>query len=299
VGESFGIRPLPGRSARGPAALSVPASLDWWRRIPGGADWLDRLPRIVAECVETWSLRLYEPYDAHVSYVARAELDDGTPAVLKINFPEAETEHEADALAFWPDDASVRLLASSRERSALLVERCEPGTQLWERSEREALTIARQLLPKLWRPGDPGPPFRRIADEAATWAKRLSERPPERDLLDAALDALAELPGTQGELVLCNEDFHGGNVLLSERGWLAIDPKPIVAEREFGVVSLVRDRRPVDAAVVARRLDTLAELGLDRDRMRRWSLVHALWWGADDATGEWHPELVEAARILL
>jgi streptomycin 6-kinase len=99
--------------------------------------------------------------------------------------------------------------------------------------------------------------------------------------------------------VLCNEDFHGGNVLRSERGWLAIDPKPVVAEREFGVVSLIRDRRPVDSATIARRLDTLAELGLDRDRMRRWSLVHALWWGADDATGELHPDLVGAARLLL
>ena len=234
-----------------------------------------------------------------MAYVVRAERDDGTSAVLKFNFPGTETEHEADALAFWSDDASVRLLASSRERNALLLERCEPGTQLWERSDEEALEVARELLPELWRAGDPGPPFRRIADEAANWAKKLAERPLERELLDAALDALDELPHTQGELVLCNEDFHGGNVLLSERGWLAIDPKPIVAEREFGVVSLVRDRRPVDTAAVARRLDTLAELGLDRERMRRWSLAHALWWGADDATGQLHPELVEAARLLL
>jgi streptomycin 6-kinase len=257
------------------------------------------LPSLVTECAEEWSLRLREPYDTHVSYVARAELEDGTPAVLKVTFPEAETEHEADALGFWPDDASVQLFASSRERSALLIERCEPGTQLWERPEEEALAVVGQLLPKLWRPGDPGPPFRRVADEAASWGQRLAERPLERDLLDAALDALAELPRTQGELVLCNEDFHGGNVLLSERGWLAIDPKPIVAEREFGVVSLVRDRRPVDARTLTRRLDTLAELGLDRERMRGWSLVHALWWGADDTTGELHEDMVEAARLLL
>jgi streptomycin 6-kinase len=257
------------------------------------------LPSLVTECAEEWLLRLREPYDTHVSYVARAELEDGTLAVLKITFPEAETEHEADALAFWPDDASVQLFASSRERSALLVERCEPGRQLWERPDEEALAVAGQLLTKLWRPGDPGPPFRRIADEAATWGKRLVTRLPEGDLLDAALAALGELPRTQGELVLCNEDFHGGNVLLSERGWLAIDPKPIVAEREFGVVSLVRDRRPVDAQTLTRRLDSLVELGLDRERMRRWSLVHALWWGTDDTTGEMHEDMIEAARLLL
>ena len=274
-------------------------SLEWWHRVPGGSDWLERLPGIVADSAEEWSLRLGEPYKAHISYVARAERDDGTPAVLKVNFPEAETEHEAEALAFWPDDASVRLLASSPERSALLVERCEPGNQLWERSDEDALEVVCELLPKLWRAGDPGPPFRRIEDEAPTWAERLVARPLEGELLDAALDALAELPQTQDELVLCNQDLHGGNVLLSERGWLAMDPKPIVAEREFGVVSLVRDRRPVDAAALARRLDTLAELGLDRDRMRRWSLLHALWWGPDDTTGKWQPEMLQAARLLL
>lgn len=219
--------------------------------------------------------------------------------MLKVNFPDAETEHEAAALEFWPDEASVRLLESSRERGALLVERCEPGTQLWARSDEEAIEVARQLLPKLWRPGDPGPLFRRITDEAPAWADELAGRPLERELLDPALNALGELPRTQGELVLCNEDFHGGNVLLSDRGWLAIDPKPIVAEREFAVVSLVRDRRPVDSSTIARRLDALAELGLDRERMRRWSLVHALWWGADDASGEWNPEMVQAARLLL
>jgi streptomycin 6-kinase len=299
VVEPVGVRSLSRRSARGSSPLNIPASLEWWRRVPGGAEWLDRLPRLVSECAEEWSLRVGEPYDSHVSFVARAERDDGTPAVLKLNVPEVETEHEADALSVWPDDASVQLLEWSRERSALLVERCDPGTQLWERPEDEALGVACELFPKLWRAGDPGPPFRRIADEATTWAQGLSARPLERTLLDAALAALEDLPRTQGELVLCNEDFHGGNVLRSRRGWLAIDPKPIVAEREFGVVSLIRDRRPVDSATIIRRLDTLAELGLDRDRMRRWSLVHALWWSADDATGELHPDLVEAARLLL
>jgi streptomycin 6-kinase len=116
-------------------------------------------------------------------------------------------------------------------------------------------------------------------------------------LLDHAVDAFRGLAPTQGRLVLCNEDFHGGNVLLSQRGWLAIDPKPIVAEREFAPVSFVRDRRPLDAAVARRRLDLLAhELGLDRERLRRWSIAHAVWWGLE-STGVHEPNL-QAARLL-
>lgn len=55
-----------------------------------------------------------------------------------------------------------------------------------------------------------------------------------RRLLDAALDALTVLPRTQGEPVLVNQDLHGDNVLAAQREpWLLIDPKPLVAEREF------------------------------------------------------------------
>ena len=260
------------------------------------------MPRLVAECAERWGLDVEEPYEGHVGLVLRVRLGDGKPAVLKLNFPEEETEHEADALAFWPDDASVRVLAHDPERAALLLERCVPGTQLWERSEDEAVAVVCELFPRLWTGGDPGPPFRRVSDVASRWAATLVERwdgfgrPFERSLLDVALAALGELPDTHRGLVLCNEDFHGGNVLLSERGWLAVDPKPIVAEREFGVVSFVRDRRPVDGPTMSRRLDALAELGLDRERMRSWSIAHALWWGVQE-TGL-HPEMIEAARLL-
>jgi streptomycin 6-kinase len=259
---------------------------------------VERLPQLVADCAAEWELSVGDPYPGHAGLVLRVECADGTPAVLKVNYVDPETEHEPDALAFWPDDACVRLLAHDRDRGALLLERCVPGTTLWQLPEDDATAIAAHVLDRLWSAGDPGPPFRRLTDEAPAWTEKLGERTFERTLLDEALAALRELPWTQRELVLCSEDFHGGNVLLSNRAWLAIDPKPIVAEREFGVVSLVRDRRPVDRRTLNRRLDFLtAELGLDRDRMRRWSLAHALWWGfADEAV---HPDHVEVARALV
>src|ERR671938_824127 len=96
-------------------------------------------------------------------------------------------------------------------------------------------------------------------------------QPFERRLLDAALEALSELPGTQGEQVLLNQDLHGDNVLAAQREpWLVIDPKPLVGEREFGLAPIVRSfelghsRRDVEY-----RLDRLStDLGLDRERAR-------------------------------
>jgi streptomycin 6-kinase len=123
--------------------------------------------------------------------------------------------------------------------------------------------------------------------------------PFERRLLDEALAAAAELAPSQREQVVLHQDLHGGNVLRAGREpWLAIDPKPVVGEREFDLASLIRDRRwSIDERIVRRRLDLLSgELGLDRDRMRRWALLHALAWGVDEE-GAW-PEMVACARWL-
>jgi streptomycin 6-kinase len=88
-------------------------------------------------------------------------------------------------------------------------------------------------------------------------------------------------------------------VLTAQREpWLAIDPKPIVAEPAFDVASLFRDRRwSIDQGVIQRRLDLLAaELDLERDRMRGWGLVHALYWGVGSDKIE--PDIVKCARLL-
>ncbi|MGH3031926.1 MAG: aminoglycoside phosphotransferase family protein [Gaiellaceae bacterium] len=290
--------------------MRIPPALDWWRGESGGAEWLERLPRLVAECADLWRLRLGEPFDAQISLVVPAELPDGTPAVLKLNFPEPESEHEADALEHWHGHGAVHLLAHDPERRALLVERCEPGTQLWDiPDEEEANRIAAGVLRRLWRPPSPGHPFRLLADEAARWADEVLldwhrlRRPFGRELVDEAIAACRELGPDQGQAVVLHQDFHGGNVLRSTREpWLAIDPKPLVGEREFDAASLLRDRRWAlsDASGeprVRRRLDLLVgELGLDRERMRRWGIAHALAWGVGSQKLE--EDMVACARWL-
>lgn len=67
--------------------------------------------------------------------------------------------------------------------------------------------------------------------------------PFEPALLEAALEALDRLRGTQGEQVLVHQDdLHGANVLRAMREpWLVIDPKPVVGEREFSLAPIIRD----------------------------------------------------------
>jgi streptomycin 6-kinase len=243
------------------------------------------------ECVERWQLRLGERYPLGAAGLAvRADLPDGTPAVLKLSNPHREAEQEADALERWDGDGAVRLLARDDGRNALLLERCDPGTFLsaWDGDTLGALIA---LLPRLWKSGEG---FASLAGEAEHWAGHLGDvREPK--LKDAALYYIRELASTQGEQVLVNQDLHGENVLAARREpWLVIDPKPLAGEREFSAASIVRSfelgHSKRDALY---RLDRLtAELGLDRERARGWTIAQTVAWSGGSDYVSMHVETV-------
>ena len=79
--------------------MRVPAGLDWWRGEPGGAAWLEALPSLVSACAERWELTPADPFEpARISLVVPATLRSGEQAVLKLNFPEPESERLAEWL---------------------------------------------------------------------------------------------------------------------------------------------------------------------------------------------------------
>jgi streptomycin 6-kinase len=263
-------------------------------------EWRREVPALVQHFRDVWLLELGEPYEAGaVGYATRATRADGTPVVLKVGFPHRESEHEAEALARWDGDGAVRLLERDDARVAMLLERCEPGTQLSTIDADEALRVLVDLLPRLWKPA--AAPFHSLAEEAAHWVEEIPKawdrgnRPFERRLVDAALDALTSLATTQGEPVLLHQDLHGQNVLAAQREpWLVIDPKPLVGEREFSVASIVRDFDLGHTEQAARRrLDRLtAELDLDRERARLWTIGQTVAWCFDSAYMASHLETV-------
>lgn len=266
--------------------------------------WLELVPDLVAECVEEWGLRLGEPYEAGAAgYTVRADLPDGTPAVLKVIYPHREAEHEGEALRVWDGDGAIRLLAYDEVRWALLIERCEPGTLLAKADPELALDVLIEVLPRLWKPV--GEPFRSLAEEALWWIDYLpgkweqAGKPFDRELLDAAIARLDVLAHSQGEQVLLHQDLHGDNVLAAQREeWLVIDPKPLVGEREFAVAPIVRDPELGHSRRhVLHRLDRLtSELGLDRDRARGWTIGQTIAWSLDTS---YLPKHVETVRWLL
>ncbi|WP_243704798.1 aminoglycoside phosphotransferase family protein [Micromonospora sp. KC723] len=152
--------------------MEIPEGLSWVRAEPAEREWLAALPALSEACARRWSLRLGPPFPyAFASLAMPAELPDGTSAVLKLQYPDAESAHEADALVAWDGHGAVRLLDHDPQRRALLVERCQPGTPLHDLPPDAALDVVADLLPRLWRPA--GAPFPLLAEEAAGWVARL------------------------------------------------------------------------------------------------------------------------------
>jgi streptomycin 6-kinase len=146
----------------------LPAGLQWIAGSPEGRAWLRRLPDRVAACRAMWDLTLDAPYEgSYVSIVYPATRRDGARAVLKLQFPHHESDHEHEALRRWNGNGAVQLLEYDPDHHALLLERCEPGRPLSSVAAEQALDVFISLLPRLWVAARE--PFRTLSTEAAAW----------------------------------------------------------------------------------------------------------------------------------
>jgi len=306
-----------------PAPLVPPAFAAWTvaREGDAGRAWIERLPRLVAKACRRWRLVVDGPSThGHVALVVPVRTPDGTPAVLKVSWVQAETEHETMALRAWGGDAAVGVLAATADEGwadpdrTLLLERLGDRTLLDVADHEEATALAAERLGRLHVPPPDG--LRTLAAIAARWVDELpaewdrSGRALPRRLLDAALATCRAL-GPDHRAVLLHGDSLPANVLAGSRApWLVIDPKPVAGDPGFDLVALLWNRweelvATGDAAsAVRRRLDLAAEVaGIDRDRKRRWSVVRAVdneLWGLltgppdDDWTGGAERTIAEA-----
>jgi len=287
-----------------------PVPRDFARRIvdiwdSDGAEWLERLPSILADWSQRWSLTVDPPFEPlSYNYVAPALRADGTSVVLKLGVPRSDFVSELEALRLFDGRGIVRLLEADSEHGVMLLERLVPGSPLWSLSDDgQATRIAAQVMRQLWRPVPEEHSFPTVA-KWATGMKRLRERfdggcgpfPP--ILVETAETLFTELIESMEEPALLHGDLHHENILSAERQpWLALDPKGLVGEPAYEVGALLRNPRPQlleepdPGRTLDRRLDLLAEeLGFDRARLLGWSLAQAVlsgWWSFDGHGHGW------------
>ena len=264
--------------------LPLPALLA--ERVAADADpvrlcWLDRLPGIVADFAQRWELDLGDPFQpgGQCSWVAPARAPTGERLVLKIGWLHPEATHEAQGLRFWGGNGAVRLYADEllADSVALLLERCEPGTQLASLPEPDQDDVLCGILRRLWRAPLAGQEFPSLAAMCHQWAAEFetanAARPVALDpgIVRAGMELFRLLPASADCQVLLATDLHAQNILASEREpWLAIDPKPHVGDPAYDALQhMINCERLIANPVgLARRLADL--LQLDAQRLKLW-----------------------------
>jgi streptomycin 6-kinase len=222
--------------------------------------------RTAAKIAVEWGLEMGESFAlSNVSFVARV----GESMVLKVAYEgDDESLHEGDALELWDGDGAVRLFR--RSGRALLEERALPGDDLSRLSEDEATAIAVDLAMRLWRPATT--PFRPVQSEVSRWLDQAEHEGSE--LVALARELFAEIGGGVDWIV--HGDFHHHNILRAGDRFVAIDPKPYLADREYDVPSFLWNpigNRMSDRAQTERRIAAFVDAGLDEFRIRAWTVI--------------------------
>ncbi|MGW6358821.1 aminoglycoside phosphotransferase family protein [Streptomyces sp. NPDC055092] len=273
---------------------------------PGRA-FIAGLPARVEEFVERWDLRVDGPaMHGMAALVLPVVRGDGTPAAVKFQILDEETEGEPVALRVWDGDGAVRLLDHDGATGTMLLERLDSGRMLDSMEDsRKALLVIAELLARLT--SEPAPEgMRRLSDIAAGMLARVPSAlaavpcSADRALLADCAAAVREVAGEAGDRLL-HWDLHFENVLAAEREpWLSIDPKPLAGDPGFDLKPAIDNR--FDADEVVWRFDAMSGvLGLDRERARAWTLGRVLQdslWEIEDGR-PLVPDHLETARRLL
>ncbi|MET7293325.1 aminoglycoside phosphotransferase family protein [Streptomyces griseoloalbus] len=252
-----------------------------------GRAFIAALPDLTADFLHRWDLRItgapMHGVSALVLPVVRA---DGTPAVLKLQIRDHESEGEPIALRLWNGDGAVRLLDHDEPTGTMLLERLDASRMLAHQPDvhEGVLVIARLLAHLHTTPAPEG--MRHLRDIAAAMLERTPpalERIPDPEARRIVADcaaAVREVADESGDRLL-HWDLHDENVLAADRApWLAIDPKPLAGDPGFDLWPALGNN--FDPDDIGWRFDAMTDvLGLDRARARAWTygrvLQNCLW----------------------
>ncbi|WP_199552201.1 aminoglycoside phosphotransferase family protein [Streptomyces sp. N35] len=275
-----------------------------------GRVFIDALPGRAAEFLERWELKRTGPsMYGMASLVLPVERADGTPAALKLQLLDEESEGEPVGLRTWGGDGAVLLLDHDAATGTMLLERLDERRHLSSLDDsREATRILAGLLARLT--AVPAPPglrtlktiARDMLDETPDAVRELAED--DRQLLLACASQVRDVIDEPGDRLL-HWDLHFDNILAAEREpWLAIDPKPLAGDPGFDLMPALDNL--YDPAEVLWRFDLLTEAcGLDRKRAAAWTLGRVLQnslWALEDEEfheSEFQSQQLEIGRLLL
>lgn len=110
-----------------------------------------------------------------------------------------------------------------------------------------------------------------------------SSGPIPQHFFNKAEQLFREYTSTEKDFVLLHGDLHQDNILLSQRGWLVIDPKGVVGPKEFETGAYLRnpyydlgDKENMKELVTQRILQISQECGFNKETIKNWAFICAI-----------------------
>ena len=265
-----------------------------------GERWLAELPEVIAHLERMWSITVGQALTGGTAgYVAPARRAEGSDAILKIAIPEVGFADEVRVLECAQGHGYVRLLASDREREAMLLEVLGPPMASLALPPEQQIALLCQMLRQAWQAPPPASLVVMPDDEKAGQLARMVSRvweelghPCSERVVNQAL-RYAERRAAAFDLERCvvvHGDPHPWNALQvlapragAEAGFVFVDPVGFLADPAYDLGVVLRDWReqllatgtPEAAAALARQYCALlsAETGVEETAIWEWGFL--------------------------
>jgi len=267
-----------------------------------GKKWLDELPNIVQSYEKQWSITCANPFPLSYNYVLPAISASGEHVVLKISFPtNHEFASEIEALRFFEGIGSIKILREDLNNKVVLLERAMPGSRIGDITpDEKQISLVSEVLKKMHKPffSKNNRTFPTLSDWAQAFQRyrkkyEIKLGPIPQKMFEEAEDIFTQFLKEDEPSVLLHGDLHNDNVLLSDRGWLVIDPKGVIGEKGYDVGTYLRNpytdlsKDSNYKQIEKKRIEQFSdELGLDKQRVLQWTFANAvislLWFLEDE-----------------
>jgi streptomycin 6-kinase len=239
----------------------------------------------LAHFARLWTVNVGDTIETASSLIAYGSAG-GESVVLKIATARGDEWRAGETLAAFHGQGTARVYAHAD--GAVLLERTIPGQHLTAlvlagRDDEATEILADTILRMSSGASDYAAPTARDWGRSFdTYLSSGDSQIPRQLAVDAA-GTFDRLCASQTNVRLLHGDLQHYNVLRDDRrGWLAIDPKGVIAEAEYEIGAILRN--PVelpalflDPAVIDRRVRRFASsLGLDRERILAWAFAQAV-----------------------
>lgn len=197
-----------------------------------GKQWLIDLEKTVKQSIEKWDLTDCRPVkNLSFNYVCSAESRMYGPVILKIGVRENEVFQEYRALRYMKKGNICSCYDYDRENNAMLLQRIEPGENLYSlKNPEQQIRIGCRLLERM--PGKPDaiedfPHYRDLIKSAYGGAGKIIPA-----CTEEASEYYQDVEKLNIEDRILHGDFHHQNILKDKNNeWFLIDPKGVAGKQ--------------------------------------------------------------------